>query len=50
MSPVAIYSGSTVIYWSGIVIALAIVAWFALSFSLYTANGGKAAAMWVWRI
>lgn len=47
MSPVAIYSGSTVIYWSSIVICLAAAAWFMLSFSLYTANGGRAAAMWV---
>ena len=47
MSPVAIYSGSTVIYWSAMVICLAVAAWFCLSHSLYTANGGKAAAMWV---
>ena len=47
MNPIAIYSGTTLIYWAGIVIALAVAAWFCLSYSLYTANGGKGAAMWV---
>lgn len=47
MSPIAIYSGTTVIYWSSMIICLAAAAWFFLSFSLYTAGGGKSAAMWV---
>ena len=47
MSEIAIYSGSTVIYWSSIIIALGIAAWFCLSYALYTANGGRGAAMWI---
>jgi len=47
MNPIAIYSGTTVIYWGAIVIALAAAAWFCLSYSLYTSNDGNGAAMWV---
>lgn len=47
MSEIAIYSGNTIIYWSSIVIVLGIAAGFCLSYSLYTANGGRASAMWV---
>ena len=47
MEAIAIYSGSTIIYWSSIVICLAVAAWFALSYSLYTANGGNKDAMWI---
>ena len=47
MGSVAICIGSTYIYWSSVIISLAIAAWFALSYSLYTANGGKADAMWL---
>ena len=36
MSGIAIYTGSTVIYWSGIIIALGAAACFALSYALYT--------------
>lgn len=47
MNPIAVYSGSIVIYWSAVVITLGIVAGFFLSLSLYTSDGGNAAAMWV---
>ena len=47
MEAIAIYSGSTIIYWSSIVICLAVAAWFALSYSLYTANGGNKDDMWI---
>lgn len=47
MNPIAISTGSTVIYWSAIVIALGIAAGFALSYSLYISHGGRAAAMWL---
>ena len=47
MNPIAIYSGTTVIYWNAIVICLGIAACFALSFSLYTANGGNGSALCV---
>ncbi|MBQ7895248.1 MAG: prolipoprotein diacylglyceryl transferase [Oscillospiraceae bacterium] len=47
MEPIAIYIGNTIIYWSSIIICLAVAAWFALSYSLYTANGGSRDAMWV---
>ncbi len=47
MNPIAIYSGDTVIYWSAIIICLAVAAWFALSFALYVSHGGRGAAMWV---
>ncbi len=47
MNPIAVYSGSIVIYWSAAVITLGIIAGFFLSLSLYTSDGGSAAAMWV---
>lgn len=47
METIAIYIGSTAIYWSSIIICLAIAAWFCVSYSLYTANGGTALAMWI---
>ena len=46
IEPIAICIGSTVIYWSSIIITLAVVCAFALSFSLYTANGGSSNTMW----
>lgn len=46
MNGVAICVGSLVIYWSAIVIALAIAVCFGLTYSLYTANGGNKAALW----
>ena len=42
---IAIYSGSMVIYWSSIVIALGLAACLCLSLALFTANGGRAAGM-----
>lgn len=47
MNPIAISTGSTVIYWSAVVIALGIAAGFALSYSLYISHGGRSAAMWL---
>ena len=47
MNPIAIYSGSLVIYWSAMVIALGIAAGFFLSLSLHLSDGGRASAMWV---
>lgn len=47
MNPIAIYSGSIVIYWSAAVITLGIIAGFFLSLSLYSSDGGSTAAMWV---
>jgi len=46
MNGVAICIGSVIIYWSAIVIFLAVALCFALTYALYTANGGKKAAMW----
>lgn len=47
IEPIAVYSGNTVIYWSGVVIALGILAGFLLANALYTAHNGSGAAMWV---
>ena len=46
MSQIAICVGNVVIYWSSILIFLGVAVTFALAYSLYTANGGKKAAMW----
>lgn len=43
---IAIYTGEVVIYWSSIIICLAVAAWFFLSLALY-APGGRASALWV---
>ena len=47
MNPIAIYSGSLVIYWSAIVITLGIAAGFLLSYGVHVSHGGTGAAMWV---
>lgn len=47
MSGIAIYSGDTIIYWSGIVIALGVAACFALSHALYTSYAGNGGVLWV---
>lgn len=46
MSEVAICVGSLVIYWSAVVILLAVAVCFTFAYSLYTANGGMKGAMW----
>lgn len=46
MNPIAIYSGDTIIYYSAVLICLGAAAWFSLSCGLYTARGGRTAAMW----
>ena len=47
MSEIAIFSGSTLIYWSSIIIALGVAAGFCLSYGLYTSHKGRGTAMWV---
>ncbi len=47
MNGVAICIGNLVIHWSAIVICLAVALCFTLTYSLYTANGGKRGAMWM---
>lgn len=47
MSQIAICVGNVVIYWSSILIFLGVAVTFALAYSLYCANGGKKAAMWL---
>lgn len=45
MNSIAIYAGSVVIYWSGIIIALGAAACFALSYALYTSYVGTGKAL-----
>ena len=47
MDTIAIYTGDLIIYWSSIVICLGVAAWFFLSLAVYSPNGGRSAAMWV---
>ena len=47
MNPVAYLNGDTVIYWSGLIIALGIAAGFLLSYAIWTAHTNKGAALWV---
>ncbi len=44
---IAISAGGLVIYWSSIVICLAVASWFCLSMALYVSAGGRRSAMWV---
>lgn len=45
MNPIAIYSGSTVLYWSSVIIVFGLLASLVLSLSLQRVNGGSSAAM-----
>lgn len=47
MNPIAFYSGSIVLYWSGLIISLGILAGFLLSYAIYTAHYESGSAMWV---
>jgi len=47
MNNIAVFVGTTSIYWSSIIIALGVAACFALTFALYTSHGGRASAVWV---
>lgn len=47
MSSVAFSSGSTVIYWSGLIIAIGVMAGFLLSYSIWSAHTSKGAALWL---
>ena len=46
MNQIAVCIGGIVIYWSAIVIFLAVAVCFAFAYGLYAANGGKKSAMW----
>ena len=46
MNQVAVCIGGIVIYWSAIVIFLAVAVCFNFAYGLYVANGGKKSAMW----
>ena len=45
MNPIAIYSGSTVLYWSSVIIVFGLLASLVLSLSLQRVNGGSSTAM-----
>ena len=45
MNPIAIYSGSTVLYWSSVIIVFGLLACLMLSLSLQRVNGGSSTAM-----
>ena len=45
MNPIAIYSDSTVLYWSSVIIVFGLLASLVLSLSLQRVNGGSSAAM-----
>ena len=45
MNPIAIYSGSTVLYWSSVIIVFGLLASLVLSLSLQRVNGSSSAAM-----
>ena len=47
MNPIALYLGDTVIYWNGIMVALAVASGFFLGYSIYTAHSGRGAALWI---
>lgn len=47
MSQIAVSIGSHVIYWSSVMICLAVVACFTLTYALFTAHGGRGAALWL---
>ena len=48
MNAIALYSGSTVLYWSALVIALGAAAWLLLSRALYVTDGGEGYVLWIW--
>lgn len=45
MNPIAVYSGSTVLYWSAIVITVGLAAALFMSLSLQLSNGGRLVSM-----
>lgn len=45
MNPIAVYSGSTVLYWSAIVISVGLLAALFMSLSLQVSNGGRMVSM-----
>ena len=47
MNEIAVSLGSQVVYWSSVLIVLAVAACFLLTYALFTSHGGRAAAMWL---
>ena len=47
MTPTAFVLNGTAITWNAIIVALAVAAWFCVTASLFTANGGKLSALWL---
>ncbi len=47
MNEYALSIGSHVVYWSSVMIVLACAACFFLTYALFTAHGGRAAALWL---
>ena len=47
MNPIAMILGSHVIYWNAVVIVLGVAACFCMTMALFTAHGGRAAAVWL---
>lgn len=45
--PIAVYSGSTVLYWSAVVIFLGLAAALFMTLSLHRTNGGSAFVVWL---
>ena len=44
-NPIAVYSGSAVLYWSAIIITLGLLACLMMSLSMQRSNGGRAFVM-----
>ena len=47
MNPIALYLGNTVVFWNGIMVALAVAAGFFLGYAVYTAHSGTGATLWI---
>ena len=47
MNPIAFSIGSHAVYWSALIITLAAAACFTMTAALYTAHGGRGAAVWL---
>ena len=45
MNPIAVYIGSTVLYWSAIIIAVGLLAALLMSLALQLSNGGRMVSM-----
>lgn len=47
MEQIAVYIGTTAIYWNSVMIVSGLLAGFFLSYALYTSHSGRGSAMWV---